>query len=287
MAIATAQTGDHLPLTQVQLDAFARDGFLLVKGLVPETERAGVDRDSLELIERGKAGPFGDDRWQYREDPEHDNQLCVFRVNQLLAPDMPRSFQLLLAYPPLLHAVSQLMGGDVFATSVHSLVFKLPKHGAPAPWHQDPVKIFRFPVFNMDIYLDAAHRDNGGLWVMPGSHLGGYHNPQRNPDFIKSWTQGLEADAPGAVAVEAEPGDVIFHATSVVHGSFWNRSDSLRRTVYYHFDHLADVALAGDRWPQKDFRGAHEVTAAAIAERARQRPNETPFEYRPLPEGLA
>ena len=283
MTALSRQQKTSAPLTQDQLDAFARDGFLLVKGLVPEHERADVDRDSLELIERGKAGPFGDDRWVYREDPEFGNRLCTFRINQLLAPDMPQSFRLLLAYPPLLRAVSQLMGGDLFATSVHSLVFKMPKHGVPAPWHQDPVKVFRYPVFNMDVYLDAAHPDNGGLWVIPGSHLAGYHNPKHHPDFIQSWTGGRNADAPGAIAVETEPGDVIFHATTVIHGSFWSRAESLRRTVYYHFDHLADVALAGDRWPQNGFARAHAVKAAAIAERAGLYPGEAPFDYPVLP----
>ena len=284
MRIPTLESPE-LPLRPEQLDSFARDGFLLAKGLVPIHERGAVDRDSMELIERGKNGPFGDDRWLFRPDPLHGNQPCVFRVNQLQAPDMRRSFQIMLAYPRLLRAVSQLMGGDTFAASVQALVFKMPFHGVPAPWHQDPVKVFRFPVFNTDIYLDAAHPDNGGLWVIPGSHLAGYHNAERHPDFIQSWTNGAEADAPGAIPVETEPGDVIFHATTLVHGSFWNRSADLRRTVYFHMDHLKDVRVAGDRWPQNEFAGAHEVTAHAIAERARQHPGETPFDYPPLPSG--
>lgn len=282
MALSSKATIADLPLSRDQLESFQRNGFVLAKGLVPEHERAAVDQDSMALIERGLNGPFGDDRWKFRPDPEHSDRLCAFRVNQLQAPDMPRSFQVMLAYPPLLQAVSQLMGGDTFAASVHALVFKIPRHGVPAPWHQDPVTVFRFPVFNTDIYLDAAHPDNGGLWVIPGSHLAGYHDAARNPDFIPSWTRGAEAGAPGAVAVEAEPGDVIFHATTLLHGSFWNRSEDLRRTVYYHMDHLQDVNVAGDRWPQNQFSHARQVTADAIAERARLYPAETPFDY-PLP----
>lgn len=266
-------------LTQQQIDAFNRDGFLHVPALVEPAELSEVDRDSLTLIERGRAGAFGDERWRYREDPEDDDTPHLYRIDRLEAADMPRSFQLLLAYPRLLGAVSQLMAGDVFAASVHSLVFKLPRHGVPAPWHQDPVKVFRFPVFNMDVYLDAAEPENGGVWVIPGSHLAGYHDARRHPDFIASWTLGREHDAPGAVPVRCAPGDVVFHATTLVHGSFWNRSDSLRRTVYFHFDHAADVALAGDRWPQNGFDRARRITAAAVRARAAARPAETPFPY--------
>ncbi len=265
------------PLSQSQLDGFARDGFVLWPNAVPEAELAGPDIDSMTLIDRGSGGPFGDDRWRYQDDDLYDRK-CLYRVNGLLDDDMPPSFGHLLAYPRLLAAVRQLVGGDAFATSVPSLVFKVPRHGAPAPWHQDPVEVFRFPVFNMDIYLDDATVDNACLWVLPGSHLAGYHSKGTNPEFIASWTGGLEHDAEGAVPVEARRGDVIFHATTLVHGSFWNRSEDLRRTVYFHFDHWEDVRLAGDRWPQNGFETALRATQHAIDSRAVVRPGEEPFE---------
>ena len=268
------------PLSPEQLGAFARDGFLHVPALVPECELAASDRESLELIERGIAGPFGDKRWRYQEDAENGKEHCLYRVNDLAAADMPRSFQVLLAYPRLLAAISQLVDGDDFAASVHALVFKLPRHGAPALWHQDPVKVFRFPVFNVDIYLDDATPANGCVRAFPGSHLAGHHDPAESPSFIDSWTNGSdEASASGAVAIAAKRGDVVFHATTLVHGSPWNRTEDLRRTIYFHIDHRRDVELAGDRWPQHRFAEACKVTADAIATRAQQHPTETPFPY--------
>lgn len=268
------------PLTPKQLRDFAADGFLHVPSMVPEDELAAPDRDSMELIERGIEGPFGDDRWRYRPDLAHGLERCLYRVNDLAAADMPSSFQVLLAYPPLLAAVSQLMNGDEFAASVHALVFKLPRHGVPAHWHQDPVKVFRFPVFNMDIYLDDATVDNGCLRVFPGSHLTGYHAPADSPGFIESWTNGAdEGKAESAVPVPVKRGDVIFHATTVIHGSPWNRADELRRTIYFHFDHWLDVELAGDRWPQRQFAEARDVTSRAVENRARMHPEEVPFPY--------
>ena len=269
-----------VPLSADQLGDFARDGFLHVPGLVPESELAAPDRDSLELIERGVAGPFGDKRWRYQEDVEKGKEHCLYRVNDLAAADMPPSFQVLLAHPRLLAAIHQLVDGDDFAASVHALVFKLPRHGAPARWHQDPVKVFRFPVFNVDIYLDDATTDNACVRAFPGSHLAGHHDPAESPAFIESWTGGGdEASAGGAVAIPAKRGDVIFHATTLVHGSPWNRSEDLRRTIYFHIDHRRDVELAGDRWPQHQFPQARQVTARAIAMRAERWPEEEPFPY--------
>ena len=268
------------PLSRRQLQDFAANGFLHVSSMVPERELAAPDRDSLALIERGADGPVDDERWRYGSDPAFGKAHCLYRVNDLAAADMPSSFQVLLAYPPLLAAVRQLVNGDEFAASVHALVFKLPRHGVPARWHQDPVKVFRFPVFNMDIYLDEATVDNGCLRVFPGSHLTGYHAPDRCPGFLPSWTNGSDENAAkDAIPVPAKRGDVILHATTLIHGSPWNRSADLRRTVYFHFDHRPDVELAGDRWPQRQFAEARAVTAGAIATRARMHPEEQPFPY--------
>ena len=252
------------PLSQAQLDAFARDGYLHVSAMIPPAELAAPDRDAMLLIQRGLGGRFEDKRWIYSRDAEDIEGPCLYRINGLVDADMPASFKALLAYPALLQAVSQLVRGDYFVASVHALVFKLPHRGRPIVWHQDPVKMYRFPVFNIDIYLDQAHPENGGLWVIPGSHLTGYHDGQETPGFIESWTQGKAEDAPGAITVITQPGDVVFHATTLVHGSFWNRTDTLRRTIYYHMDHWRDVRLAGDRWPQRLFREAQQSTAAAI-----------------------
>jgi ectoine hydroxylase-related dioxygenase (phytanoyl-CoA dioxygenase family) len=124
----------------------------------------------------------------------------------------------------------------------------VPHRGFPVDWHQDPVVIKRFPAFNIDVYLDDSDEDNACVWAIPGSHLGGYHAPAGGDAqrYIESWTNGCEGkDVPGAVPVCAQRGDVLVHATSVLHGSWWNRSNRMRRTIYYHFDSWEDVNLGG------------------------------------------
>ena len=109
------------------------------------------------------------------------------------------------------------------------------------------MEIRRFPAFNLDVYLDDSDLDNACVWAIPGSHLGGFHETgDAAARHVESWTGGNEGpDVPGAVAVLAQPGDVLIHATSVLHGSWWNRSDRMRRTIYYHFDSYEDVNLGG------------------------------------------
>jgi ectoine hydroxylase-related dioxygenase (phytanoyl-CoA dioxygenase family) len=130
------------------------------------------------------------------------------------------------------------------------------------------------------VYLDESNEANGCLYVIPGSHLAGPLPEDRRRQVIDSWTRGRTTDAPGAIPVIARPGDVVVHATTVLHGSFENTSDSMRRTVYYHCDHLADVKLAGDQWPQRDFPKALQQTRAAVDLRRKRFPDEQAFDYR-------
>lgn len=270
----TAPTG---PLTNEQLRAFRADGYLHIPALIPPEELAGVQHDTWELIQRGIDEPIADPTYLYGADAQHGGRKCLFRINDLIAHHGHESFKLLLAYPPLLHAIHQAVGGDHFVSSVHSTVFKVPHRGFPVPWHQDPVTIYRFPVFNVDIYLDEGNPGNGGLYAIPGSHLAGYH---AGPALVQSWTKGREEDAPGAVPVITQPGDVVFHATTVLHGSFWNRSESLRRTIYFHIDHLEDARLqAADDWLKPRYLPSQEIVADAVALRAAKYPAEKPFPY--------
>ena len=270
-------TAPQGPLTDEQLRSFRADGYLHIPALIPAEELIGVQRDTFDLIQKGIDEQIDDPTYCYGADAQDRGRKCLFRINDLIAHHGHESFKLLLAFPPLLHAIHQAVSGDHFVSSVHSTVFKVPRRGYPVPWHQDPVTVMRFPVFNVDIYLDEGNPGNGGLYAIPGSHLAGYHG---DPAFVHSWTKGREEDAPGAVPVLTQPGDVVFHATSVLHGSFWNRSDSLRRTIYFHIDHMEDARLqAPDSWLKPRYLPSQEIVADAIAIRAAKHAEETPFPY--------
>merc|ERR1719161_2103376 len=291
-----------LVLTPAQLRDFQADGYLHIKGFFSAEELVDVQRDSKELVERGLQGPFGDKRWVYTDPKAMQKRIggevepggpIPHRVNGLHDPDMPASIQMLLGHPRLLTVASQLMGGDVFASSVQSMVYKVPLRGLPVPWHQDPVEVRRFPAFNMDIYLDPAHEGNACVYVVPGSHLAGIQ-----PTNISAVTGGVEGPIEGlSVPVICGVGDLVVHATTLVHGSWWNRSDELRRTVYFHFDHLEDVALAADGKVSQEtkdvlvpkfpggrgacsFGEALRRTQRAVEIRAKARPDETAFPLR-------
>ena len=268
-------------LSLEQLNFFKAKGYLHIEGMLSDEEISKVDQDSLEMIEPNLWGPCDDDRWLYNKTT--DNREILRRIDGLDCTDMPQSFQVLLGNPKLLWAVDQLMEGDFFAASVQALVYKAAKYGLPLHWHQDPINVRRFPAFNMDIYLDQATVENGCVYVIPESHLAGYH--AKDPGFIEQWTDGKGIEAEKAVPVETNRGDVIFHATSVLHASGENKTSSSRRTIYYHFDRYDDVKLAklsGEEWPywRSEFPEAQKIMENAIKLRSEAFPLETPFPYK-------
>ena len=117
---------------------------MLIPGLIPPAELAPVDADSLALIEKGLGGPFGDSRWNYGEDA---SELVPRRINGLVDDDMPESFRLLLAYPPLLAAAAACMAdvngeSKAFAASVPgALVYKVSYPSSPNPHNPHLIRI--------------------------------------------------------------------------------------------------------------------------------------------------
>ena len=61
------------------------------------------------------ARPLADETFVYQKDPLHPDQHRLFRINNLLSVHTLRSVKLLMAYPPLMRAMGQLVGHDHFA----------------------------------------------------------------------------------------------------------------------------------------------------------------------------
>lgn len=250
-------------LSQDQVDQYRRDGVLLVKGLLAgaELDRLRVAAD--EVTEAGQAhgrvmdqkfGPIdlkddhGFSEWQ--EFDEHmflyarglDGERLFRRAEGMFMRN--QVFGLVSAHPRLRSIVETLVGERVVAAN-DSLVVKMPGAGAAVPWHRDPSGETLLKEtgdasgdFTCDIYIDRSTVDNGCVWAIPGSHRrDGAPDPEPDP---------LDFDVPGAVALEAQPGDLLLHSTGVLHGSPKNTSTAMRRTLYLHYRPPAE--LTGGFW---------------------------------------
>jgi hypothetical protein len=115
------------------------------------------------------------------------------------------------------------------------------------------------------------------VWVIPGSHLW--------PSVeLQSMLDEHGFDLPGAIPVEAKAGDVVLHATNVLHGSRSTRGGALRRVDYFAFRSIEEVEARGPEWEAlgRCYLGNLEAALearAALPEVAAH--GEVKYEYRP------
>ncbi len=142
--------------------------------------------------------------------------------------------------PRLWEPTLDLIDCDAVGLFTDKLNFKRPG-GSPFPWHQDsPYWAFECDhldrVVSVGLYLDDANRENGCLWLIPGSHLQGLLPGLKEKGQLAQLYTDLDAlEAPHPVPVEGPAGTVIFFHADIVHGSEANRSDAGRRAVYFSY----------------------------------------------------
>jgi hypothetical protein len=91
------------------------------------------------------------------------------------------------------------------------------------PWHQDNAYSgLKDGYYQLWIALTAMNPDNGGLWVVPGSHKRLLHHQRVNNHL--AW----EGTPEHAVFVSAEPGDIVLFSSFMLHKTNPNVTQSPR-----------------------------------------------------------
>ena len=87
------------------------------------------------------------------------------------------------------------------------------------------------------IALDDCDDSNGGLRVLPGTHVRPVLCHAQEADMDSSYSEWQVTVDAGAVPIEAvmEAGDVLFFHGSIVHGSQPNKSERYRRSLVFHY----------------------------------------------------
>jgi ectoine hydroxylase-related dioxygenase (phytanoyl-CoA dioxygenase family) len=215
-------------LTQQQIDYFHTNGYLIMKGLIKGKE--------LELLQQAadacQAEGIARQGSQHAYYKNKDGSDTYWRSeNMWQRADI---FQAVTVNQELLENIGQIIGHNFYPWN-DSLVVKQAHSGAPVHWHQDPPygaktkeTTFGIPNFTTDIYLNHSGPDNGCVWAIHGQHLVGHVD-------LKQVSEEELYSKCGAVPLEMEAGDVLFHCLSTPHGSTFNHSDTQRRIFYIHY----------------------------------------------------
>lgn len=215
-------------ITQQQIDAFDRDGFVLLPGAIDESWRARL----AAAIERRLAAKPGTEYFTHFRVWEHDPVFAEFCLKSS-APAM----------------VARLLKTDRVNLLYDQLFVKEPGTATRTGWHNDqpywPVR--GWPVMTLWLALDDIGLENGALEFIPGSHKWNrwyrpFHADERgdfarykvgdDPLFVDLPDFEAERDKYDIVPVEMAAGDAVaFHALSV-HAARGNHHASARRRGY-------------------------------------------------------
>ncbi len=237
-------------LTEEQIEAYHREGYLRVEGLFTDEEIEELASEMVRIIEQwgqetiGWRGPWRD---RYLSKQERLNTKAVFMHNPHF---YSAAWGRVIFHRKLTGCVQDLVDGAVqwHHTVLHA---KPPELGTPFPMHQD------FPFYPHDgpgfvdclLHLDDTPRESGCLRVVPRSHqMGGLVHvlgPDTSPHLP---LDEYHPDKLESVEVPADAGDVVFFSYQTIHWSDCNRTDSWRKSVRfgYHDIGLRPIGRAED-----------------------------------------
>jgi ectoine hydroxylase-related dioxygenase (phytanoyl-CoA dioxygenase family) len=209
----------------VDAGAFERDGWTIVRGVVPVREVAAMHEMFTAIVP--PEGP---------QPRTSDGALCEITGAARAIPALAT-----IACDPRFGALAaKVLGAERIQLLQDSLLYKPPREGGSVEWHQDHSYVgFLVParVVAVRIALVAEDDDNGCMHVIDGSHHWGpigANRALRDPSVVSLSAELTEAqrdqlEHPRSLALE--PGDVSIHHCLTVHGSPMNRSARPRRTI--------------------------------------------------------
>jgi hypothetical protein len=227
-----ANTGDPGPtLSEEQLAAFRRDGFLLVDGLSAPDEIASL----ITVYDRLFSERRGWDNGDLFDMVGRDDLGRGLALPQMLWPSRyePMLQQTQLAASARSIA-AQLLGPGTENTLEHAIM-KPPLSAAVTPWHQDDAFVHKSSRFleSISIWmpLQDVNVENGCMRYIRGSNLGPLY-PHRSPNNdprIHGLETVSEPDLTNCMPVPMRAGSAVIHHSRTLHGSGGNGTHQPRR----------------------------------------------------------
>jgi phytanoyl-CoA hydroxylase len=243
---------DATRATKEELEQYEEQGFFCRHNVFSEEEleqmRVGVENIHAKVLvaaESDEAAPcelIDNQRFQSLLGStikwEWDENLQAVRSMEPCAHLDP-FMNALIDDPRLSGPCRDIVGEEELSLFSDKLNVKRPG-GAPFPWHQEgPYWVYGAEqldkVVSVLTYLDEGTKENGCLWVIPGSHKGGALQGLKNRGVIGKLYTDVDLLDGEAYPVEVPAGSVLYFHYDLVHGSQGNHSQTNRRVFVTAF----------------------------------------------------
>ena len=256
------------------LDAYARDGFLVLPDFLPPADCDALQARAAELVAGLDPGPVrtvfsshdqshakaryfresgGTIRFFFEE--EATDQPAALALNKIghALHDLDPVFERISRRPRIADLVRAL--GFVQPLLLQSMyLFKQPHIGGEVGWHQDATYLHTTPatVTGFWIALDDADRDNGCLMALRGAHRGPLRERfhERDGELVTSTLDPTPWPEAEPVALEARRGTLVVLHGLLPHASAPNRSSRSRQAYSLHMID-GNAEYSADNWLQR------------------------------------
>ena len=224
------------PISQEQIDTYARDGVVLIPGLL--TEWADTIRQGIETNMR-EPGPYAAENLHSGEQGRFFDDYCNWsRIDE---------FEQCIRESALAHAARELMQSKQVQLFHDHVLVKEPGTSKPTPWHQDSPYYFVEGAQTISFWAPMDPVTDASLRCVAGSHLWDKQVvPTRwlsETNFYPDSDAYMDVPDPDAQGMDIrewhmQPGDAVAFNFGVLHGSRGN--DTLKRRRAF------SVRLVGD-----------------------------------------
>jgi hypothetical protein len=202
------------PLTAEQVTEFYREGYLLVRGLVPQASIDAVLEAARPLYEGASA--------------DADNKGWQARIFDRKDPSKDREIHRLFFEPAIIDAVEQIF--EAPARIFFGMLAVVPPHGGKGlPWHQDNMYTMVLGrALNTFVAISEITPEKANLWVVPRSHTRGVLESGDSSDYGAGHREAVVDEAEAMQLPTLQPGDVCIFDRNTLHRSLTNATDSPR-----------------------------------------------------------
>lgn len=239
--------------TADEVEQFQRDGYMIVRGLGAGEWVMRMRQVTAEHLQR-ELPPV-----EYEADvhyPGSPSSLdvpgghTVRRLKQAHSRDIV--FTEWIRSPHIVVRLTQLLGAGVRMPLAHHncVMTKQPHHSSDTRWHRD-IRYWSYTrpeLVSVWLALGREYPENGGLFVIPGSHRIELDRLQLDDQLF--FRDDVPINKPlldSAIPVELNAGDVLFFHARTLHSAGRNRTEQSKQSAVFTFRPSDNLPVSGSR----------------------------------------
>lgn len=240
-------------LTQIELERFHQDGYIIVRALASAAEVAGMKAVAERALAENTAPVEYEADLHYPGAPpsrDAPGGRTARRLLQAYARD--GVFKSWATKPAVVEKLRQLLGPDLVLSQGHHncIMTKQPHYSSDTLWHQD-IRYWAFErpeLVSAWLALGPESPENGGLYVLPGTHIMSFA-PSRMDEaqFLRADLAENRALIATQVPVLLAAGDVLFFHCRTVHAAGRNQTGQTKFSVVFTYHAADNHPLPGTR----------------------------------------